>query len=106
MLNRAIERNAGPRKELMETLEEKIARVVKEAVAVVPYDPRWLEMFELERLHLLSCFPGDLIKRIEHFGSTAVPGLAAKPIIDILLEVASLEETRQLSLQRSCPKKY
>jgi len=79
----------------METLEEKIARVVKEDVAVVPYDPRWLEMFELERLHLLSCLPEDLIKRIEHFGSTAVPGLSAKPIVDILVEVTSLEETKQ-----------
>ncbi|MBN1932516.1 MAG: GrpB family protein [Desulfobacterales bacterium] len=79
----------------METLEEKIARVVKEDVAVVPYDPRWPEMFEQERLHLLSCLPKDLIKRIEHFGSTAVPGLSAKPIVDILVEVVSLDETKQ-----------
>lgn len=79
----------------METLEEKIARVVKEEVAVVPYDPRWPEMFEQERLHLLSCLPADLVKRIEHFGSTAVPGLSAKPIVDILVEVTSLDETRR-----------
>ncbi|MBE0523038.1 MAG: GrpB family protein [Methanosarcinales archaeon] len=39
--------------------------------------------------------PHDLIKRIEHFGSTAVPGLSAKPIIDILVEVTSLEETKK-----------
>jgi GrpB-like predicted nucleotidyltransferase (UPF0157 family) len=38
--------------------------------------------------------PPALVTRIEHFGSTAVPGLAAKPIIDILVEVASLEATR------------
>ena len=82
-------------KERMETLEEKIARVVKEDVAVVPCDPRWPEMFEQERLHLLSCLPDDLIKRIEHFGSTAVPGLSAKPIVDILVEVASLDGTKQ-----------
>ncbi len=80
----------------METLDEKIARVVKEEVAVVPYDPRWADMFENERLHLLSCLPTDLVKRIEHFGSTAVPGLLAKPIVDILVEVTSLDETRQL----------
>jgi GrpB-like predicted nucleotidyltransferase (UPF0157 family) len=79
----------------METLEEKIARVVKEEVAVVPYDPCWPDMFEQERLHLQSCLPADLVKRIEHFGSTAVPGLAAKPIVDILVEVASLDETKQ-----------
>ena len=82
-------------KEPMETLEEKIARVVKEDVTVVPYDPRWTEMFEKERLHLLSCLPDDLIRRIEHFGSTAVPGLQAKPIVDILVEVTSLDETQQ-----------
>ena len=82
-------------KEQMETLREKVARVVKEDVAVVPYDPRWPEMFEAERSHLLSCLPHDLVGRIEHFGSTAVPGLAAKPIVDILVEVTSLDETRQ-----------
>jgi GrpB-like predicted nucleotidyltransferase (UPF0157 family) len=78
-----------------ETLEEKIARVVREDVAVVPYDPRWPALFEQERLHLLSCLPADLIGRIEHCGSTAVPGLSAKPIVDILVEVTSLGETRR-----------
>ena len=82
-------------KERMETFEEKLARVVKEEVAVVVYDPRWPELFEKERRHLLSCLPADLLKRIEHFGSTAVPGLAAKPIVDILVEVSSLDETKQ-----------
>jgi len=79
----------------METLEEKIVRAVKEEVDVVAYDPRWPEVFEQERLHLLSCLPTDLVKRIEHFGSTAVPGLSAKPIVDILVEVTSLDETKQ-----------
>jgi GrpB-like predicted nucleotidyltransferase (UPF0157 family) len=79
----------------METLEEKVARVVKEDVAVVPYDPRWPELFQEEKAHLLSCLPKTLVKRIEHFGSTAVPGLAAKPIVDMLVEVTSLDETRQ-----------
>ena len=79
----------------METLEEKVARVVGENVAVVPYDPRWPEMFQEEKEHLLSCLPATLIKRVEHFGSTAVPGLSAKPIVDILIEVTSLDETRE-----------
>lgn len=78
----------------MEMPEEKLARVVKEEVAVVPYEPRWPKVFELERIHLLACLPSDLVKRIEHFGSTAVPGLPAKPIVDILVEVTSLDETR------------
>jgi GrpB-like predicted nucleotidyltransferase (UPF0157 family) len=78
----------------VETLEQKIARVVKEHVAVVPYDPNWPALFEQERDHLLACLPNDLVKRIEHFGSTAVPGLAAKPIVDMLVEVADLEQTK------------
>lgn len=78
-----------------ETPEEKVARVVKEEVAVVPYDLRWPEMFEQERRHLLSCLPAGLVGRVEHFGSTAVPGLPAKPIVDILVEVFSLDETRK-----------
>ena len=79
----------------METLEQKVARVVKEEVAIAPYDPRWPELFERERRHLLACLPEGLVTRIEHFGSTAVPGLVAKPIVDILVEVASLDQTRQ-----------
>lgn len=78
-----------------ETLEEKIRRVVAEDVAIVPYDPRWPGLFAREKVHLQQCLPADLIGRIEHFGSTAVPGLAAKPIIDMLVEVRSLEETKQ-----------
>jgi GrpB-like predicted nucleotidyltransferase (UPF0157 family) len=79
----------------METLAERIARVVKEDVAIVPHDPRWTALFERERLHLLACLPSDLIGRIEHFGSTAIPGLSAKPIIDMLVEVVNLDQTKQ-----------
>lgn len=78
----------------MEPLEERIRRVLQEEVAVVAYDPQWVERFRLEREHLLACLPTDLVRRVEHFGSTAVPGLSAKPIIDILVEVADLGDTR------------
>src|SRR5262245_32363124 len=78
----------------METLEERIRRVTPEDVAVVPYDPLWPELFRLEMEHLLWCLPADLVRRVEHFGSTAVPGLAAKPVIDMLVEVADLERTK------------
>jgi len=79
----------------METPEEKIQRVMHEKVSVSPYDPRWPELFEEEKRHLLSCLPKGLIGRIAHFGSTAVPGLAAKPIVDMLVEVSSLEEAKK-----------
>jgi GrpB-like predicted nucleotidyltransferase (UPF0157 family) len=68
----------GRMKEQMETLQEKVARVVKEDVAVVAYDPRWPEMFEEERIHLLSCLPHDLVGRIEHFGSNGDSGGTAR----------------------------
>jgi GrpB-like predicted nucleotidyltransferase (UPF0157 family) len=78
----------------METLAQKIQRVVREPVTIVPYDPRWPELFQQEREHLLECLPRNLIRRVEHFGSTAVPGLAAKPIVDMLVEVTDLESTK------------
>ena len=78
----------------MESLEQRIQRVVREDVALVPHDPRWAELFRRERDHLRTCLPADLLGRIEHFGSTAVPGLAAKPIVDMLVEVADLQATR------------
>jgi GrpB-like predicted nucleotidyltransferase (UPF0157 family) len=78
----------------MESHEEKLARVLRDKVAVVPYDPSWPIRFEEERRHLRECLPTDLVGRIEHFGSSAVPGLAAKPVIDMLVEVVSLDETR------------
>lgn len=67
---------------------------MREEVAIVPHDPRWRALFEEEKARLLARLPRDLVRRIEHFGSTAVPGLAAKPIVDMLVEVADLDETR------------
>ena len=80
----------------METLEQRIQRVVREEVAIATYDPTWPDSFRREKEHLLSCLPNDLIRRVEHFGSTAVPGLAAKPIVDVLVEVSDLEATKVL----------
>lgn len=52
------------------------------AIVIAPYDPRWVEQFRQERDLLLRAL-GEWAVAIEHVGSTAVPGLAAKPIIDI-----------------------
>ena len=79
----------------MESLQERINRVVQEHVDLTQYNPDWPQMFENEKANLLSCLPKGLINRIEHFGSTAIPNLAAKPIIDILVEVTCLEETKR-----------
>lgn len=75
-------------------LQARIKRLVAEDVAIAPYDPCWPELFRQERDHLLACLPQELVTRVEHFGSTAIPGLAAKPVVDILVEVTSLDETR------------
>jgi len=59
-------------------------------VVVVPYDPRWPSLFEAEAVRLGLAL-GEVASRIEHVGSTAVPGLAAKPVIDIQISVQALE---------------
>ncbi|MGA1979111.1 MAG: GrpB family protein [Sedimentisphaerales bacterium] len=87
---------ASSKQRQKETLEQRIQRVVREEISIVPYDPNWPHLFQLEKEHLLGCLPKELIRRIEHFGSTAVPGLSAKPIIDILVEVTSIEQTKEI----------
>ena len=56
-------------------------------VEIHDYDPRWPRLYEREEDRIRSVL-GDRVIRIEHVGSTAVPGLPAKPLIDIVLEVA------------------
>lgn len=67
-------------------------------VIIVEYDPQWRSLFEREAALIQDLIGEDLITRIEHFGSTAVPGLAAKPIIDLLVEVASLTRAKQIAI--------
>ena len=59
-------------------------------IEVIDYDSSWPLKFEAER-KLLASTLGAVAVKIHHIGSTSVPGLAAKPIIDILLEVTSLD---------------
>ena len=76
-------------------LRRRIEKVTKERISIVPYCLSWPKMFRDEANFLRKKLPHDLIKRIEHFGSTAVPGLYAKPVIDILVEVTSLGKTKE-----------
>lgn len=57
-----------------------------ERVVVEEYDPRWPSWFEADRVAITGAL-GERALLVEHTGSTSVPGLAAKPIIDILLLV-------------------
>jgi len=58
-------------------------------IEVVDYDPNWTRIFETEKLLLANAIGKNAVL-IEHIGSTAVKGLPAKPVIDILVEVTSL----------------
>jgi GrpB-like predicted nucleotidyltransferase (UPF0157 family) len=62
-------------------------------IVVCDYDPEWPAMFERERGNLERVL-GSAAISIEHVGSTAVVGMAAKPIIDLLVGVEDLEEAR------------
>ena len=64
---------------------------VCEGVELLPYDPEWLARFEAEKARLQSVL-GALAVEIQHIGSTAIPGLPAKPVIDILVTVRQLDD--------------
>lgn len=61
-----------------------------EIINIVPYNPAWPEWFNNEASRIRSLFDRDRLVAVEHYGSTAVPGLAAKPTIGILAGLQSL----------------
>jgi GrpB-like predicted nucleotidyltransferase (UPF0157 family) len=63
-------------------------------IEIVDCDPSWPRLFEEERGRLMRALPADQVLAIEHAGSTAIPGLAAKPIIDIFIAVPSIDAAR------------
>jgi GrpB-like predicted nucleotidyltransferase (UPF0157 family) len=60
-------------------------------VEVVPHDPRWRDAFEAEAKHVAAAL-GENVVAIHHIGSTAIPNIYAKPIIDLLVEVRDITE--------------
>ena len=79
--------NSRPRSD--EELQKSIVGELKPhnaPITLVEYDPNWEELFEREA-HRIRSILGSKALQIEHVGSTSVPGLCAKPIIDILLVV-------------------
>ena len=68
-------------------------------VEIVDYDPRWPLLFDQEATRLRAVLDPSLIVGLAHFGSTAIPGLSAKPIIDILIAVRSLAAARASFVQ-------
>ena len=71
---------------------DSLNAAIDEGVTLQPYDPRWPGLFAAERDRLLLLapqLPARLVD-IQHIGSTAVPGLVAKPVIDMLAGVESM----------------
>lgn len=62
----------------------------KQIIEVVPYNPNWPDQFQEEASQIKPIFSDNFVA-IHHIGSTSVPGLAAKPTIDIILEVKNIE---------------
>jgi len=71
---------------------------VKRTIEVAPYDPGWVREFEREAAQWRDVL-GDEIVAVHHVGSTAIPGLAAKPIIDLLVVVRNIERVDDLDAE-------
>ncbi|MCX2478189.1 GrpB family protein [Pedobacter sp. MC2016-15] len=73
----------------MKTLSDLTAEEIGQLfpIEISPYDPNWPKLYEEERQLIEKNIPPSLFFRIEHFGSTSVPGLSSKNTIDILMAV-------------------
>lgn len=58
-------------------------------VKVVPHDPRWRDAFEAEAKQVAAAL-GETVVAVHHIGSTAIPGIYAKPVVDLLVEVGDV----------------
>ena len=67
--------------------------VLNSTITLVDYDPDWPQLYERERERISRAL-GDRALLLEHVGSTAIPGLAAKPRIDVCLAVAEFSRRR------------
>jgi GrpB-like predicted nucleotidyltransferase (UPF0157 family) len=86
------------------TEDESLAAAIREDVSLSLPDPAWPKVFEAERWRLEKIAPRAFLA-IEHIGSTAVPGLVAKPIVDLLAGVETLEGVDAL-IERLCANGY
>jgi len=63
-------------------------------INIVEYDPQWQTLFAQEAERIWHALGNNLVVEVEHIGSTAVPGMAAKPVIDIMVGVYSLIDAK------------
>ncbi len=71
-----------------------ISKTDKRRVGVVSYNPNWKKMYKEESEKIKNIL-NDIIVDIHHIGSTAIPGIKAKPVIDILVEVKNIKAVDQ-----------
>jgi GrpB-like predicted nucleotidyltransferase (UPF0157 family) len=83
---------------------QSLVAAINEDVQLRAHDPAWAQAFGLERARLLALLPGVFLS-VEHIGSTAIAGLLAKLIIDLMAGVASLERVDDL-VDRLCDNGY
>ena len=74
-------------------MEAKLARSAP--IRLAEYDPAWAERYERERARIIELV-GELAAAVEHVGSTSVPGLAAKPTVDVAVGVRSIDDARRM----------
>ena len=72
-------------------MDDAVPAWAYEKPAIHPHDPQWSGAAEIERIQLSELLAPWLVDGVEHVGSTAVPGLAAKPIIDLMASVTDLD---------------
>lgn len=70
----------------------------EDSIYLVDYDPAWPEKYQEFATWLRERLGSDVALRIEHYGSTAIPGMPAKPVIDVLVEIPSFAEAKQRAI--------
>lgn len=85
-----------PRATVFVTLSHMSLGLKRGMVRLKSYDPQWSELF-LEEKQLIEEVFREKVIGIEHIGSTAIPGMAAKPILDLMIAVKSIENFEELT---------
>ncbi|WP_295938873.1 GrpB family protein [uncultured Alistipes sp.] len=86
---------------LQEMTDEQLWKLFP--IVLRPHNANWAGQFSAEKSLIVHAIGADNIERISHIGSTAIPGIAAKPTVDILLEITEQTDLRELrkSLENS-----
>jgi GrpB-like predicted nucleotidyltransferase (UPF0157 family) len=76
--------------------EAAMTAEVDEPIEVVSYDPAWPKLYEEEAERLRAGLTSEIVA-IEHFGSTSVPGMAGKPVVDLLVGARDMEQAHRIA---------